>query len=90
VKKRETIYCTENVLRHGIEKLDNCEEWNKPPSNGTYNWVQFGRDFVRHVYPPFIHLTKESAIAHAEELRQARVVKLKKSLKRMEQLSFSI
>jgi len=79
-EERITAYITENVLAEGVMKVTG---------------EQFGGDFqiygeCRLIEKGDWHVTQESALAKAEQMRQDKIKSLEKSLEKMKRLTFKI
>lgn len=44
--------------------------------------------FVEHYHKPYWHKRKEDAIAHANEMRQKKILELQKQINKLEKLKF--
>lgn len=75
------IYVTKYALTAGIQVRDAEISGTTAKVRGDYTDFFFGNDF---------HLTPESAVDRAEQMRVKRIKSLKKSIEKMEKLTFSI
>jgi len=85
-----TIYwITKFALTNGVMSLSGCDE----PENGYLSksgpW-DGAWDERRHFYGPSEwHLTRDAALAKAEDMRTKRIASLKKQIAKLEKLSFA-
>lgn len=80
------VFITKYALTSGIRKADVELSSSNKNSVIEKNGKRFGINFY---HKPFWHLTIEDAIIHAEELRDKRISSLKKSLSKLQKLSFN-
>jgi len=78
------IYVTKYTLTGGIQEVDAVVDDDK----GMAFYKAEGSIYTQYVSLPFYHFSKESAIAHAEELRAKKLKSLEKSIKKIKSIKF--
>jgi len=78
------IYVTKYALSNGIQEVDADIDDDK----GMALYKAEETIYTQYVHLPFYHLSKESAIAHAEELRAKKLKSLEKSIKKIKSIKF--
>lgn len=77
------VWVTKNALTNSIMEVD-----AELCSDTMIRWTDDG--YVCYAHGKGWHITLESAIERAEEMRQAKIVSLHKKIKKLEELKFDV
>lgn len=70
---------TQGILEKEVEK-----------SNFSENMVTAKNNSIEHYHKPYWHETKEEAINHANEMKNKRILALRRRIKKLEKINFSL